>query len=184
MTSSTGQSQEGLISSNTSNALTFGAITTAPVTQLTTYAILGNSAPGTGSSGLTWAFGTSLSATQGKYLVMARGGATIDFNRLDMTTDLWQMMPTLPFGETLTTGSMYAYDGGDRLYFTKEVTNRLYYVDITKQTIESAGIYPYAAGTAVVGNRMEVFSTVDGLRYLWLNRGSNAECFRSLISYY
>jgi len=85
--------------------------------------------------------------------------------------------------ETLTTGSQYAYDGGNRLYFTKEVTNRMYYLDVNTNTIHGAGMYPYTAGTATLGNRMEIFETADGLKYLWINRQFFAECFRQLLFY-
>ena len=38
-------------------------------------------------------------------------------------------------------------------------------------------------GTAIVGNRMEIFETEDGLKYLWLNRHSFQECFKQLLFY-
>jgi hypothetical protein len=91
------------------------------------------------------------------------------------------MMPISRQIETLTTGSQYAYDGVDRLYFTKEATQRLYYLDLVTGIVHGAGQYPYVAPTAIMGNRMEVFTTADGLKYLWLNRQSFAECFRALL---
>ena len=78
---------------------------------------------------------------------------------------------------------MYAYDDEDRLYFTKDVTMRMYYLDINTNIIHGAGMYPYVAGTAQVGNRMEIFNTADGLKYLWLNRHAQVECFRQLLWY-
>jgi len=42
-------------------------------------------------------------------------------------------------------------------------------------------MYPYVAPTAVLGNRMEIYTTQDGLKYLWLNRASFQECYRTLI---
>jgi hypothetical protein len=78
---------------------------------------------------------------------------------------------------------MTAYDGVDRIYFTVQTTQRVYYLDIESNVIHSAGMYPYVAGTATVGNRMEIFQTQDGLKYLWLNRHSFQECFRQLLWY-
>ena len=78
---------------------------------------------------------------------------------------------------------MFAYDGTDRIYFTIQATNRVYYLDTDTMQIHSAGMFPYAVGTAIVGNRMEIFETVDGLKYLWLNRHSQVECFRQLLFY-
>jgi hypothetical protein len=120
-------------------------------------------------------------ANRGKYLFAARGGATLGFNRLNINTDQFDLMPVTPQIETLTTGSMYAYDGQDRWYFTKEVTLRVYYMDLNTGTIYGAGVLPYVAGTAVTGNRMEIFSTVDGIKFLWANRESGQECFRALL---
>lgn len=179
MVSGTGQSVEVAITSNTSNTLTFG-VTTAPVSASTSYSILGASVKGTGTNAM-WNFGASDSTKRGRYIICPRGGAVIGFDRLDLTTDLWDLMATAPQVETLTTGSMYAYDGGDRYYFTKEATLRMYYLDVETNQIHGAGIMPYIAGTAVLGNRMEIFETLDGLKYLWVNRQSFQDCYRSLL---
>ena len=119
----------------------------------------------------------------GKFMVIARGGAALGFDKLDISTDHWQLMPITPQLEVLGSGSMYAYDGNDRLYFTKDVTNRCYYIDINANTVHGAGLFPYSVGTAIIGNRMEIFTTSDGLKFLWLNRQSNLECFRQLLFY-
>ena len=102
---------------------------------------------------------------------------------IDITTSTFDQIAVSPQAETLSTGSMYAYDGGDRIYFTKDVTQRLYYLDVTTYTVYGAGQYPYLAGSAIIGNKMEVFTTVDGLKYLWLNRPANTECYRQLLFY-
>ena len=177
----TGQSQELTIASNTNNTLTFG-IATAPVTLVTSYAILQPPVRGTGIA-LNWFFGLSNTATRGKFMGIARGGGLVGFDKLDITTDQWTLMPITPQLETLTSGSMYTYDGGDRYYFTKEATQRMYYIDFNTNTVHGAGQYPYAAGTAIIGNRMEIFSTTDNLKYMWLNRHSQAECYRQLLFY-
>jgi hypothetical protein len=177
----TGQYQELTITANTGNTLTFG-VATAGATGSTPYAILQAPVKGTGIA-VSWVAGMSDTTRRGAYLFVPRGGAVLGFDRLNMQTDSWDLMSTTPQFETLTTGSMYTYDGGDRIYFTKEVTQRVYYLDIDKSTIHGAGVYPYVAGTAVLGNRMEIFTTADGLRYLWLNRHSNVECFKQLLFY-
>ena len=179
-TGGAGEGQESFINSNTSNSLTLSAAGTLPQAGSTTYAILGQPIRGAGIE-IRHAFGTSDAASKGKFLVVDRGGAALGFDRLNLTTDLFEMMATSPTTETLSTGSMFAYDGGDRLYFTKEVTQRVYYLDLVTSQIHGAGIYPYLAGTAIVGNRMEVLTTADGLKFLWLNRHSNLECFRTLL---
>lgn len=182
ITSGTGFVQEFTVSSNTNNTLTFSAAGTAPVTLQTTYSILGTVNRSTGIE-LSWNFGMDNANKRGLYLVIPRGGAAFGFDRLNLSTDLWDNMTISPQIETLTTGSMYAYDGKNRIYFTKEATLRCYFLDLDTNIIHGAGIYPYVAGTAILGNRMEIFTTPDGLKYLWLNRHSNSECFRCLLFY-
>ena len=174
----TGNAQELTITSNTANTLTFGA-GTAPVAANTTYSIIMLPARGTGIE-LSWLYGQSDVTRRGSYFIVPRGGAAFGFDKLNIQSDAWSLMTISPQFETLTTGSMYAYDGGDRFYFTKEVTQRVYYISVDNNTIYGAGLYPYTAGTAIIGNRLEVYTTFDGLKYLWLNRHSNLECFRML----
>jgi hypothetical protein len=177
----TGQYQELAITANTGNTITF-AVSVAGVTGTTPYAILQAPLKGAGIE-MTWASGMTDTARRGSYIFVPRGGAVLGFDRLNIQTDSWDLMSTTPQFETLTTGSMYAYDGVDRLYFTKEITQRVYYLDLDKSTVHGAGIYPYTAGSAILGNRMEIFTTADGLKYLWLNRHANVECFKQLLFY-
>jgi hypothetical protein len=181
-TGGAGVTQELIVSSNTANTLTFTAAGTAPTSASSTYSILGAVSRFAGVE-LNWNYGQSNLSKRGLYLIIARGGNTFGFDRLNMSTDQWDSMTVTPQIETLGTGSMYAYDGDSRIYFTKEITLRCYYLDIDTNTIHGAGIYPYVAGTAILGNRMEIFETPDGLKYLWLNRHSFTECFRCLLFY-
>lgn len=174
---------EAIITANTVNTLTFLTIGTAPVHGTNGYAILQQPLIRGLGTALLWNFGASNTNTIGKYLYQARGGNLPGFDRLNLITDKWEFMTATPSYETLFTGAMYAYDGVDRIYFTVQVTQRVYYIDLESNVIHPAGMYPYVAGTAVVGNRMEIFQTEDGLKYLWLNRHSNAECFRQLLFY-
>ena len=170
---------EVIIASNTINTLTVATIT-LPVTLVTQYAILEGNAKGTGASA-NWAFGTSNAAYRGRYMFVSRGGGAYGFERIDLTTDRISVVNTAPLTETLTVGTMTAYDGLDRIYFHKDATQRVYSLDVVTGKVNGASMYPYAAPTAVLGNRMEVFATKDGLKYLWLNRASFAECFRCLL---
>ena len=88
-----------------------------------------------------------------------------------------------PQAETLTAGSMYAYDGNDRIYFTKDATMRFYYIDTTTNQIHGAGFAPFGNGAAHIGNRMEVITTPDGLKYLWLVKHTSANVMRSMLYY-
>ena len=175
-----GQSQESIIASNTSNTLTLSVAGTLPVANSTTYSILPTPLKGTGMN-FIYANNTTNVNNKGKYIWLPRGGGVLGIDRFDITSDTWELTTLTPQIETLTSGSMYAYDGNDRIYFTKDATMRLYYLDLNTLTIEGAGMFPYVAGTAIIGNRMEIFKTIDGLKYLWVNRHSNQECFRALL---
>ena len=185
--SSGGSAQESYVISATAAAtgtITWGtAVSSAPTANATSYSIISAPTHGVGHT-LQWAFGLSDVTKRGKYLFAARGAAVAGIDRLDLTTDRWAMMHYAPIFEPLGQSSMYAYDGGDRLYFTKDLTMRVYYIDLITNWVHGAGLYPYAAGSTTVGNRMEIFTTVDGLRYLWLNRHLNLECFKQLLFYY
>lgn len=170
---------EVAITSNTSNTLTVATIT-AGTTGVTGYAILEATPKGVGANA-NWAFGTSVPEIRGRYMYCTRGGATAGFDRFDVTTDRVNSMATSPTSEALGTGTMTAYDGVDRIYFHKDATQRIYSLNVVTANINGASMYPYVAPTAVLGNRMEIFTTKDGLKYLWLNRASFAECFRCLL---
>jgi hypothetical protein len=170
---------EVAITSNTNNTLTF-AVTTAPVAGQTGYVILEQTVKAVGVSS-NWASGTSDAGIRGRYMFVTRGGAVAGFDRVDLTTDRVNVMMTTPATETLTTGTMTAYDGQDRIFFHKDATQRIYSLDVVTGRISGASMYPYVAPTAIIGNRMEIFTTRDGLKYLWLNRASFAECFRCLL---
>jgi hypothetical protein len=175
---------EAVITSSTFNSFTFASIgTPTSATAAQSYAIFKQPVVrGTGTD-LLWTFGTSNLNTRGRYIYQARGGALAGFDRLDFMTDDWKFLTTTPGIEVLTQGSMYAYDQGDRIYFTVNVTQRVYYLDIDNNIIHPAGLYPYTAGAAIYGNRMEVYTTVDKLKYLWLNRHTAVECFKQLLFY-
>jgi hypothetical protein len=180
ITSTTGGPIEVVISANNNNTLTVGTLPAAPTANATTYVILEPTAKGAGANA-NWAFGTSDPDYRGRYMYCTRGGAVNGFDRWDVTTDRFALMPTSPLTETLTTGTMTAYDGRDRIYFHKDNTQRVYSLNVVTANVNGATIYPYAPPTAVLGNRMEIFETKDGLKYLWLNRASFAECFKCLL---
>lgn len=183
--SGAGVSQEALIASNTSNTLTLSAaVTTSATSGNTSYAIMAQPVRGAGIE-LNWIYGNDDINTRGKYFIVARGGGTVGFDRYDISTDKWDMVATMPLIESLNIGSMYAYDGKNRLYFTKESTLRHYYLDIESLTIHGAGTAPYiaGAGTIVIGNRMEIFETPDRLKFLWTIRHNSIETFRQLLFY-
>lgn len=179
--SSTGVNQDLTITAANTGSVTF-ATATAPASGSSSYAILPTIVPGAGTA-LRWISDSSNVSNKGRYLLRVRGGAVAGVDRFDMTTGKVIPIYYVPFAETLGAGSQYAYDGYDRLYFTKDVTNRFYYLDLNTNIVYGAGQVPYLVGTAGIGNLMEVFKTRDGLKYLFVIRKANVEAFRQLLFY-
>ena len=174
-TAGTGQVIEQTITSNTANTLTFAA-GTAPSTD-TTYTILDLAPRSTGTE-LIWLFGAGLD----NKLFVSRGGATNQFDFININDGTVEVGPyTTPNAETFTTGSMYAYDGDSHIYINHNATSRIFRYDITTRELVPSGTIPYGHGTANLSNRMEIVSTSDGLKYLYLNRHSSNEVFRTLL---
>lgn len=173
--SSTGSMQEYTITSNTANTLTF-ALATAPATT-TNYAII--SVPPRGVSiELIWTFGNGYD----KYLINPRGSGANTIDVYDITTEKFDFGLMLsPQLETFTTGTMYAYDAGKYIYINKDAVNRIYRLNLDTREIEASGTIPYGHSTAIVGNRMEIITTPDGLDYLYIMRHTAAEVFRTLL---
>jgi hypothetical protein len=184
ISSSTGSNQQLAISAVTPNTGTITMATgTAPVANVSSYAILPTIVPGVGTW-LSYQSNSALPSLRGRYLFRPRGGAAAGFDKFDLTTDEFQPLYVVPATETLGQSTMWAYDGKDRIYWTKDLTQRLYYLDLSTNTISGAGIYPYIAPvTTGNGSKMEIFFTQDGLQYLWINRQQAVECFRQLLFY-
>jgi hypothetical protein len=181
--SATGLNQQSVIASAVpgTGTLTTGTIV-AGGTGVSTYMVLPTIIPGVGSH-LRWTPNSSVAKNRGRNLYRFRGATAIGVDRIDLTNDLFYFTSITPNFELLGSGSMYAYDGLDRIYFTRDVTNRVYYLDLNTNMVYGAGVFPYVAGTAGIGNLMEVFKTIDGLKYLWVNRKAFVENFRQLIFY-
>lgn len=180
--SSTGINQDLAITAVTPATGTLTISGTAAGAGTSSYTILPTILPGA-STNMCWQSNSSIAANKGRWLIRARGGAAAGFDRFDLTTDQFIPQYTIPITETLSSGSMYAYDQLDRLYFTKDVTNRVYYLDLITWTVYGAGLFPYVAGTAGIGNNMEIIETVDGLKYIWIQRQQQVEAFRQLVFY-
>jgi hypothetical protein len=194
ITANEGTAQEATITSNTATALTItGVFTTAPVANSSMYTILGVPARGTGHE-LTWVANST--QNPGRYFYSPRGGATNIIDRFDITRNVWDAAWCAgPDTETYTVGTMYAYDGKDRIYIQKDATSKLFYIDLTTFTTHGAGFVPYilgsgGIGTAVNGNRMEIAVTADGLKYLYVMKhtgaalsatGGGTEFYKTLI---
>jgi hypothetical protein len=175
VTGGTNQANELTVTSNTSNTLTVGTTTTMDAS--TQYTILGLAPRGPGM-GLVFAYGNS----NGRYLWNFRGASTNSFDRYDITTDTFQYGNFIsPQSLLFTTGSMYAYDGVDRVYMNLNATSSLQYFDLSKRESVNSGTIPYGHSTAILGNRMEIVDTADGLKFLYVMRHTGQEMWRTLL---
>ena len=130
---------------------------------------------------IKWLFGLTDTAKKGRLMISPRGGGSNIFDIFDIPTSTWEITPFItPITTTLTTGSMYVYDGGDYYYFTKDATNRLYVLDLSKFKVDIAGSIPYAHGTATLSNKFEIVKTADDLAYIYVMRHTGLEMWRTL----
>jgi hypothetical protein len=169
------QGNELTVASNTVNTLTFTVTNTSDAS--TQYTILGVSPRSTGM-GLVFAYGNS----NGRYLWCCRGGGFLTVDRYDITTDTWQygnFNPPQSLG--VNTGSMYAYDGVSRIYININALSGLEYFDLNTREFINSGTIPYGHSTAILGNRMEIVDTADGLKFLYVMRHSGQEMWRTLL---
>jgi hypothetical protein len=166
------------VTSNTATVITVPTLTSNATD--TFYAIYEIPARSTGID-IKWLFGLSDVNKKGRWLISPRGGASNIFDIFDIPTSTWELTPFItPITTTLTTGSMYTYDGVDSYYFTKDATNRIYQLDLSKFQVETATSIPYAHSTATLSNKFEIVKTVDGLTYLYVMRHTGQEMWRTL----
>jgi len=181
ITSGTGQRVEATIASNTATVLTTSAITVPDAT--TTYTILGMPVLGAGVE-LMHLFGTT--TDKGKYLFTFRGGASNVAHKYNISSEYWDFTYFLsPQSDTLTTGSYYAYDGADRIYFSPGVATGIVqyvqYLNLLTGLVYSLGSVPNTQLAPVLGNRMELVESPAGIVYLYHMRNTGTEMYRCQI---
>ena len=134
------------------------------------------------SHNIQWIWGNTDVANKGKYLWSAIGGGSNRIDRYNITTGLWDIgIYMQPITEVLNTGTMYSYDGQNKIYFTVNATGRVFCLDVTTNRVTPYGVTPYAQGAALIGNRMEIVSTPDGLNFLVIFRHTGQEVWRTLL---
>jgi len=180
LTSGAGQQQEITITQNTSNILTWTTTNVTTPDATTTYTIVQKPVTTAGTQ-LLWNWGTTVAEDKADQLIMPRaGGYTFDI--YDLRTNRWKVGQYVQgMGEFLGTGTMYTYDGKDRIYYTVTTTGRVFYYDIKKNQIQAIGTIPYAQSTALIGSRISIITTADGLQYLYIMRHTGQEMWRTLI---
>lgn len=179
----TGSGQESTISANTATALTTGTITAGDTTSV--YSILGNMVRGAGIE-LIHNNGSNDLSIRSKYFYIARGGGTNGIDIYDLTTGRWVSQDfTSPQSELFTTGSSYAYDGGDYIYAARSTTGtvvRIFRYNINTNKFDGAMTTTVLQGTAHVGNLMEIVEDPTGeFKYIYILQNTGTLLARGLI---
>lgn len=202
----TGVGQEATISSNTSNTITFGTTntangTTATPDTTTVYSILptgrrntSSTTSGAAGADMKWIYGresgsnlTSVSSL-GKYIYCFEGSATLRFAKYNISTMMYEYPFIMPWHHSttfnLTDGTVYAYDGKNRIYIQPNTSAQFIYIDTDRDIMDNgATTNPAGNSTAMRSNRMIVKTSEDGLDYLYYQRSYDTAHFRTLIFY-
>lgn len=177
----TGFGTEATITSNTATQITASGIGTPDSTSV--YVIFEPAVRGVGAEKFDWLFGLSDTTKKGRQILQLWGGnatmAVLDI--YDIPSNTWNNNIMMnPSAWSLSSGSMYAYDGADGYYGTVATTGRVFRLDIPTMTVDAAGITPYAHGTALARSGMQVLTTDDGLKYLYIQRHTGFDFWRTL----
>jgi hypothetical protein len=170
---------EASISSNTATTLVLSAVLAFTPTSSAFITILGNAPTGAGCT-LDHMYNTS-TQQKGRYIFSLRGANTNVMQLYDITTNTWEVVNQMPNAEIFTAGSMAVYDGDDRVYIQRDSTGRIFYYDLTDNNLYSYTTTPFAMSTAMIGNKMSIIKTQDGLKFLYIPRHNANEFWRILL---
>ena len=181
----TGVGQEFTIATNTQTSIVFSAALVTAPDSTSVYVIYPNQARGQGHI-LKYIGNNSDPDTKGKYLISVRGGNTSNIERFNITTSEWEFIDAQPLSiisDTFGPGTTGTYDGDDRIYLQKNVTNRFVYMDVNTQEIIPWGQAPNPTtpATILAGNKCEIIESADGLKYLYFQKNETVEMFRTLL---
>jgi len=114
-----------------------------------------------------------------------RGSSSNTVDIYDIPTGRWKYGYFFsPQSETPTTGSYYAYDGYDTIYFTKTASGantRVFAYNVLANKVTGGGQISDLDGTVTIGNRIEIIETEDGLKFLYILQNTGTKLFRELI---
>lgn len=199
----TGAGQEASVTSNTATTITFsttntanGATATPDAT--TVYSIIpvgrrNTDSTVTGAAGayMLWVYGresgSSYTHTQdlGKYIWCFEGKSTMRFAKYNISTMQYEYPFIMPFNHltnfNLGGGTMYAYDGKNRIYIQPNATAQFIYIDTDRDISENAGTLPAGNSTARESNRMIIKTSDEGLDFLYYMRHNDSSFFRQMI---
>lgn len=180
--SGTNLGQESTITANTATNIT--ATLTAPDTT-SAYAILSIPARGAGIE-LLHNFGSSDPRKRGRYLYYPRGGGSNTMDIYDIPTGRWLFGYFVsPQAELFQAGSSYAYNGADKIYFSRSGTGtviRIFAYDINENIFDGAMTTTVTQGTGHIGNFMEFVNDPTGqYEYVYCLQNTGTLLMRALV---
>lgn len=111
-------------------------------------------------------------------ILYIRGTATSAMYEYTISTTTWgDALAFQPNTETYSLGSSWAYDGGERVFLTKESTRRLYSLNLTALRMRPFGTIPYSGGTAREGDKM-CFVTDGNSEWIYLPNNASSQYYR------
>jgi len=119
-------------------------------------------------------------------MVCIRGAVTSTIYYYSITGNNWTTITYIPANETFTTGTMSAPKGmtEDRIYIQKDITLRIYCLDLTDLImVPQATEYLIATGTTIVGDKLLYVKEPNGIEFLYMGLHTSANFLRTPIYY-
>lgn len=114
-------------------------------------------------------------------LVCVRGSASIAMYAYALSNS-WAGITYVPNTESFTTGTVGCPRmTADQLFIQKDVTGRIYLLDIGDGTLTPVATLPISHGTAYVGNRMVYIKTTDGIEFLYIPTSNGTTWMRTAL---
>ena len=120
-------------------------------------------------------------------LVLFRANVSATVYYYDLVANTWTTLPIHPITETFTTGTCYGVYNGtsgkpERLWISKESTNKIYEFDPVAQRINPVATqYLFAQSTAVIGNKAVMLTSPEGVQFFYMLLNSIAQYVRTPV---
>jgi hypothetical protein len=148
-------------------------------------------APGLGASGhWIWSqpetdWNNESAILNGRYIYSFQGGAVVagPLHRYDIAANAWSTVTYAPATETFTTGTKWAYSGGN-LYIQKDATGRWFRFNPATSELDGWATMLYPNGAAVLGDTSFDVVYIDGatkIYYIYVILNTSTVMLRQLV---
>jgi hypothetical protein len=83
--------------------------------------------------------------------------------------------------DVISNGSSFAYDGKDVIYIQISNSGTIQQLDVKKRILDGGSRIPGAMSTTYNGNRMDIITTEDGLKFLYIQQSNGVLVWRTLL---